>query len=253
MRSSSFALALIAFGVGFLLYNLRIITFTPWELLWPGFVIWLGFSQLTEAHRRRDRGDNSTQIVIGLILITIGTYLLLPVIGIRVPSIPWRTVWPLALILIGLFRLLPGKMRFKVPGVIINLNPGGENRRFRETRTSLIGEFKRGPGNWVLEDMNLRHGIGSVYLDLTQAIIPDREVFIDVSGYAGEATIYLPPALPYKIECSLNLGEVTVLDINESGSGRHVETKSADYDTASRKVNIRVHWKVGEVSIHQIR
>ena len=69
----------------------------------------------------------------------------------------------------------------------------------------------------------------------------------------GDASIYLPPGLPFKAECSLSLGEITVLDQNESGSGRHITTKSADYDTATRKVNIRVHWRIGEISIRQIK
>lgn len=119
-------------------------------------------------------------------------------------------------------------------------------------KSSFIGEINRGP-NWVLDDLQLRQGIGSVNLDLTQAMIPNREVTLDVSGYIGEATIYLPPGLPFRAECSLSLGEITVLDHNESGSHKYVQMQSPDYETATQRVNIRVHWKIGEVSVHQIR
>ncbi|HBN97315.1 MAG TPA: hypothetical protein DDZ66_13560, partial [Firmicutes bacterium] len=56
-----------------------------------------------------------------------------------------------------------------------------------------------------------------------------------------------------KAECSLRIGEITVLDHHESGTPRFVQTQSPDYDTATQKVNIRVHWKIGEISIRQIR
>lgn len=254
MKLNSLPVILIALGFGFLLYNLRIINFSPWELLWPGFIIWVGLNQLDEAGRRRSRTDSSTQTVIGLIILAIGIYILLPIIGLNVPFIPWRLVWPIILIVIGLVKLLPGKFRFSIPFVSIDLQPSHKRSNTQsEVRSSFVGEFKRGSSDWVVEDMEISHGVGTVQLDLTQAIIPEREVFIDISGYVGEATIYLPPGLPYKAECSLNFGEITVLDINESGSGRYLASKSVDYDTATRKVNIQIHWKIGEINIHQIR
>lgn len=245
----SLPVVLIAFGLGFLLYNLRIIHFTPWEILWPALIIWLGVSQLTQIKRRKRGTQDSWEIVLWLTVLTVGIYLLLPNIGITTPTIPWKILWPALLILFGVLQLFPGKCDFIKFGPY---SPGGHKHKSHQ-KSSLIGEFNRGPSSWLLEDMDIRQGIGSVNLDLTQAIIPDREVFIDVSGFVGEASIYLPPGLPFKAECSLSMGEVTVLEHNESGAQRYVMTQSVDYDTAIRKVSIRVHWKVGEISIRQIR
>lgn len=239
---------LIAIGLGFLLYNLGIVNFTPWTVLWPGFLMWFGINQLLQIIRQKRSQQDSWEIVLWLFVITSGVYILLPRIGIPVPTIPWKIIWPALLILIGVLKLFPGKSRI----FTISLSPG-DKRSSGEHRSSFIGEFNRGPGSWVLEDMDIHHGIGSVSLDLTQAIVPDREVFIDISGYVGEASIYLPPGLPFKAECSLSLGDITVLDQNESGSGRYLKTQSFDYETATRKVNIRVHWRIGEISIRQIR
>lgn len=241
-------ITLIGFGLGFLLYNLKIISFTPWAVLWPGLIIWLGASQLIQIKRRQRGAQDSWEIVLWLAVLTAGVYMLLPNIGISTPSIPWKMVWPVILIVLGVLTLFSGKPPF----VKIHLTPGGK-QRIGDYKSSFIGEFNRGPTNWVLDDTEIRQGIGSVNLDLTQAIVPDREVDIVVVGYVGEASIYLPPGLPFKAECSLSLGEITVLDHNESGSHRYLKTQSADYDTATRRVNIQVHWKVGEISIRQIR
>lgn len=240
-------LLLIVLGVGFLLHNLGIIHFSPWVLLWPGTLIWFSVEQLVKISRQKRGTQDSWEIVLWLVLGTAGVYLLLPKLGIPVPSIPWGIIWPLLLILFGIRMLWPGRGRI----VKVNVSPGSP--KTGEHRSAFIGEYNKGPETWVLDDMQIHHGVGSVNLDLTQAIVPDREVFIDIEGYVGDASIYLPPGLPFKAECSLSLGEITVLDQNESGSGRYIKTQSADYDTATRKVNIRVHWRIGEISIRQIR
>jgi len=243
----SFPIILIGFGVGFLLYNLRLVSFTPWQLVWPLLIIWLAASQLGQIKKRQRGGEDSWEIALWLIVLTVGVYLLLPIIGVPAPAIPWTVVWPLALILIGVLILLPRRCSF----VKVNLRSGGRKRG--EYKSSLVGEFNRGPGNWVMDDMEIHQGIGVVNLDLTQAIVPDRETYIEVIGYVGEANIYLPPGLPIRAECSLSLGEITVLDQNESGSRRYVKIQSPDYETATQKVNIQVHWKIGEINIRQIR
>lgn len=245
MDTKFFPIILIAFGVGFLLYNLGIIHFTPWEILWPSLIIWLGASQLRRIIKRGSASEDSAGVALWLIVVSVGFYLLLPTIGIAVPSLPRNIFWPLVLILIGILKLLPGGSDI----IKFEYRPGDGDV---EMRSSFVSEIKRGP-NWVLDDLRLRQGVGSINLDLTQAMIPDREVTLDVSGYIGEAVIYLPPGLPFKAECSLNLGEITVLDHNESGSNKYIKIQSPNYETSKQRVNIRVHWKIGEVSIHQIR
>lgn len=245
MDTKFFPVILIAFGVGFLLYNLGLINFTPWDILWPSLIIWLGASQLRRIIKRGNASEDSAGVALWLIVISVGFYLLLPTMGVATPSMPKQIFWPLVLILIGVLKLLPGGTD------VIRFEYRSKNNDVH-VKSSFIGEINRGP-NWVLDDLQLRQGIGSVNLDLTQAMIPDREVNLDIAGYVGEATIYLPPGLPFKAECSLSLGEITVLDHNESGSQKYIKIQSPNYETATQRVNIRVHWKIGEVSIHQIR
>lgn len=249
----STAIILIALGVGFLLHNLGFISFSPLVLLWPGVLIWFGLEQLIHISRKRRGAQDSSEIVLWLFVTTLGVYLLLPKLGLPVPSIPWKLVWPALLILLGVLLLFPGS-RGRI--VKVDVRSGGHRggpHPTSERRRAIVGEFTRGPGSWALDDLDIYQAVGTVNLDLTNAIIPDREVFLDISGYVGEASIYLPPGLPFTAECSIGLGEITVLDQSESGANRHIHTQSLDYDQATRKVNIRVHWKIGEISIRQIR
>ncbi len=243
-----FPIILIGFGVGFLLYNLQIVSFTPWSILWPVLIICFAADQLVKIMRRERGAQNSWDIVLWLIVLTIGVYNLLPIIGLPMPSIPWKVVWPLALILVGFIILFPGKSSI----IKFEFEPGGEQHS-GEFKHSFVGDYTRGPGNWVLDDTQVRQGVGTVNLDLTQAIIPDREVHIDIVGYVGEASIYLPPGLPFKAECSLKVGDITLLDQKQSGTPRYVQYQSPDYDSATQKVHLTIHWKIGEISVRQIR
>ena len=62
--------------------------------------------------------------------------------------------------------------------------------------TIIIGELRRGGEAWYVDDTNISHGIGEVKFDFTNAVIPDKEIFFNISGLVGEVTIYLPPDLP---------------------------------------------------------
>lgn len=243
---------IILIGVGYLLANLGIISITPWQAFikyWPIILIWFGIKQLWRTLRRpngRYRPD-STEIVIWLVITLLGVYILLPRIGFNVISLSWNLIWPALLIILGFIKL------FKKEGVIkVDLKGLGSNTKGVRSHTSFIGEVHRGSNSWELDDLYLRHGIGSVDLDLTQAIIPDREIIIDISGIVGEVTIYLPPELPFKAVCQLNVGEITVLGHNESGTHRRIEMQTEDYETATRRLDIRVSWKIGEVKIRRI-
>ena len=234
---------LIIFGIGFLLHNLGIIGFTPWILLWPGVLIWFGLQQLIQISKERRGSQDSWEIALWLVVVTVGVYLLLPKIGITVPSIPWKLIWPLFLVILGIMLLFPGKKGKAV--VKVHFQPGGKTQ-MREYKRAFMGEFVRGPGSWVLDDLTLHHSIGTVNLDLTHAIIPEREVFLDISGYVGEASIYLP---------DFPLSRVHAWGDHRAGPTRvrAGATCSQSEEDRHEKVNIQVHWKIWEINIRQIR
>lgn len=52
----------------------------------------------------RQRESNTASIVVGLVLVAIGAwYFLEQTMGIRMPRFAWREVWPVLLILVGVF------------------------------------------------------------------------------------------------------------------------------------------------------
>lgn len=111
MTSTRGAIFLIFFGALYLLYNLNLISFSPWGLLWPGLLIWFAGNQLVKTAKEGESQD-SWNIALWLSVLALGIYMLLPKIGISVPKIPWGIVWPLVLIGIGAAKILTGKPDF---------------------------------------------------------------------------------------------------------------------------------------------
>lgn len=243
-------LVIILTGLGYLLYNLGLIAITPWQILytyWPALLILYGLKTFADqVFRKKDHSDGGGEIVFAVLVILFGAYLLAPRLGFPVVRISWSIVWPILLILIGISLLFDKEKVIKIQvGSDLTDSPP-------KATTALIGEIRLGTTSWVLDDTYIRHGIGTVSLDLTRAIIPEREVVIDISGLVGESVIYLPPDLPVKIDCQINAGDIAVLDRSDSGLHRRVTMVSPGYDQAARKLDIRVRWKVGDVKIRRI-
>ncbi len=239
-------LLLILIGLGFLLANLGVIPITPWEALvqyWPALLVILGVYHLAKVTIKgiTRRRVSVSGLLFAVVLILLGLYILAPRIGWDVSPVSWSIVWPSALIAIGVIKLIQD--RFDLFSFSVTSGP---------SRTSVVGEIRKGGSSWVLDDMRLRHGVGEVHLDLTQAIIPDREVNIDIAGIVGEVAIYIPADLPVQAQCESNIGEITVFDQHRDGLGNEVSYRSPNYDTATQKLNILVQWKIGEIKIRQI-
>lgn len=244
-------LLLIIIGVWYLLTNLGFIPITPWQgfmRYWPSILIWYGIKNLVKELRNKNHPlyVSPFAIIFWLSMAAIGMYNLLPRLGFVVVPISWNLVWPVIVILIGISYFFKDQFLTRV------FHGKSSWSDKSHSYNSIIGDFSRGGNGWVVEDTNLTFGIGDVKFDLTQAIIPERHININVSGLIGDIVIYLPEDLPFKTNCYAKLGEVSVLQENRSGVGNLISLETPDYSTATRKLDIQVQLKIGEVKIRRI-
>lgn len=242
---------LILLGVGFLLSNLGLIAMSPWQVFiayWPLIVVFFGFRMLISHMQRvgRDEISTNSELVISLLVIGVGMFLLAPRMGFNVPRIPWGLFWPLLLIGMGLSKILFSQSSCNGMKTI------EKDASEAEGKFSFVGELHRGGSSWTLKDMYLRHLVGEVHLDLTQAIIPDKEVTIDVSGWMGDVNVLLPADLALKVHCSLSMGEIQVLDEKASGFRGVLTTETEGYKEATKKLYLKASWKMGDIKVRRI-
>ncbi len=237
---SGIPLLLIIIGVGYLLSNLGLIPLTPGQTLiryWPILIIIIGARILVRDYVKARFRSNSA-LVFSVILISMGTFILLPRLGFTGFRFTWNLIWPIGLIIIGLSII------YRPQDAFLGKSKG--------KHSLLVGELHKGGEAWYVEDTHIAHGIGEVQLDLTNAVIPNKEIFFNINGIIGELIIYIPRDLPLKAFCQISIGEITVLNENVNGIHRTIELETPEYSSSERKLNITASMKVGEITIRQI-
>ncbi|MCL6445921.1 MAG: cell wall-active antibiotics response protein, partial [Alicyclobacillus sp.] len=125
-------------------------------------------------------------------------------------------------------------------------------KRVHQTRR-VVGDLSIGQHPWVLKDMNLWNAIGDIRVNLATAHVEDGTYQLDVSGYIGDIRVLVPEGLSVDVTCSLKVGDVNVFGDRHSGMGhREVSFRDPDFDTAVKRVIIRVELIVGDVLVQRV-
>ncbi|GEL78382.1 cell wall-active antibiotics response protein LiaF [Tenuibacillus multivorans] len=106
--------------------------------------------------------------------------------------------------------------------------------------------------NWEVKDMNLWTGVGDLYFDFSKGYIPNRETKIYLRGYIADIQMKLPENVAYRIHANVNIGDVTIFEKNRSGMGSTLSYESEDYEKATRKVDIMMDYKIGDITVHSV-
>ena len=176
---------------------------------------------------------NSGEIFFALCLILIGALLLAGNLGIF--AFNWNMVWPLVLILFGIWLV----WRAFQPAHYI----GGAAYGFGDYQPDLTGK--------EIRDENFSHGFGDLDLDLTRATIPDGKNSVRASHGFGDLTVILPRDLAVRVRASAGFGNVTVFDQKREGIGPNLDFQSDDYATAARKLDLEASVGFGEVKVRR--
>ncbi len=259
MNKYIFGILILLFGVYFLLENLgyQMGLGDMISTYWPIIVVLYGakmmFKGLINFYKGfKKRHWHTGNILWGAFIAGIGIALLGNKLGWFSIGLKefWNITWPLLIIFFGLSILF--RSQWKNREIFFEIDTDKKKYTINR-RKHFIGETTYGDGSaWNLEDLHLWHGIGSSFIDLTTAIVPDRETYIDISGLIGEVTVLVPQGLPAKVNVDVRIGEVTVFNHNQGGTGRFIAYTSDGYEDATRKVNIMISLSIGEVTVKQV-
>lgn len=266
LRTSSWiGLLLVICGLVYLLSEFHVLhlssTFWSFDVLWPLFLIAIGLGGLRSFARGR--------IPFGAILLTLfGVFLFLHNSGINpvlaktsVSGVFWATVF----IFIGLRIFAPGQSRRHGPSLTVDFDGKkhkvawkdaiGDIKGWKPGRTSnrhWIGDVSLGGQSWVLEDLDVWHGIGDVRINLATALLEDRTYHLRIEGWIGDIRVLVPANLPISADIVMNIGDVNVFEHAESGTGRAVHYVDPSYKDAVRRVHLDVELKIGDVQVVRV-
>ena len=225
---------------------------------WPVLIIIWGLKELFSGFLKLRAGLKKNhfragQLFWGILITGIGVVLYGNNLGMWEMSWDdlWNLAWPLFIIYLGINILLANRWRSHRE-IFVEFDSSKKKISLNKKRL-FIGDSKFGNhGAWNLEDLNIWHGIGSTYINLATAIIPEREVIIDISGWIGEVTVLVPQGLPIKVNIDIRVGDVTLFNNTESGVSRFISYITEDYNSAVKRVNLMISHSIGEVKVKQV-
>ncbi|SEP81148.1 cell wall-active antibiotics response protein LiaF [Piscibacillus halophilus] len=283
MAKWTIALMLIGFGIALILQNLSIISLEMSNVVWnswPIIIVLIGlvsFSNYFIPYKSGSWKFGSFLIVYGALLWAGNfNYIEFGLIDV------WK-LWPLILIYIGT-NILAGR---KTVSIYVDSTDGEDAHKdqdFIKTQSTsngseynhkvesedqkektkgdfyyhykrqrhFISDINYSKDNWEVKDMDLWTGIGDLYFDFSKAYIPNHETKIRLRGYIADIHMKLPENVAYKIYANVKIGDAKVFNQNRTGIGSAVTYVSDNYDTATKKIDIHMDYKIGDIRVNYV-
>ncbi|MCP4582508.1 MAG: cell wall-active antibiotics response protein [candidate division Zixibacteria bacterium] len=182
---------------------------------------------------------NKNNVIIGAILIILGVMFFFRLdVGDLIGFL-----WPLVLILIGLYVLVQYK-RHKDPDVNSdsgNITQSGIPGLFGDIKVS---DLTDGVGS--IERMLL---FGDISIDLTNSKLLDGDNFISVSALFGDLTIITPDDFVLWVNLGCCAGDITFREKHIDGLFVGTNNKDENYDNASARLLINAKLCFGDIKV----
>ncbi|MCS1349981.1 cell wall-active antibiotics response protein LiaF [Mechercharimyces sp. CAU 1602] len=257
-----FAIALILFGSITLLNNSKIIPYDFADIFiifWPIPIILLGLNTMVKSWKQRHKTHpfQSPSFLIGLLFLLFATNVQLSNLGLPYLQVRsfWDWFWPLIIIFIGL-QVLTHEKAFSLR------KRKGKGRNAERTppltienaskHTIWIGESRIGDNPFELDDASYELGIGELSVNLTQAIMDEKEIQLDIRGWVGSINVYIPSNLPAQIHSSISLGSMTVVGSIQEGISKELTIQTEGFHEAKKRIILNVNLSVGEIRVLKV-
>ncbi len=146
----------------------------------------------------------------------------------------WGILWPLLLILLGVWLLLRPLM----------LRSGSNVDVF------FIGDIRRS-GTWQVHNEEYWRFIGDVKLNLTQADIPLGETVYRTNGFVNDVKAIVPPDVGVAISSTAFITSTKAFGRKQESFVTPLEITSENYASAERKIRLEVTGFISDIKVIQ--
>ncbi|WP_407271637.1 cell wall-active antibiotics response protein LiaF [Radiobacillus sp. PE A8.2] len=246
------AIVVILLGVTLVLANVGVVTWEindAWLYIYPTFFVLLGLKLIWDAITGR------WGLWAGLFLLIFGGLLLMDRFDILVFGF-WDVykLWPLLIVYVGfsIFSTSTNKKNRKKNPKFQFIYDSDGAKTYPNKQKFAIGDHKFNSPNWKVEPMDLWNAVGDYHIDFTKAFIPDKEIPIKIQGWAGDIRILMPENVDFRVEAHVKAGDIAVFGERVDGINREIFYETRDYETATRKLNIYLSLKAGDIRVDKV-
>ena len=179
---------------------------------------------------------NSAELIVALIFIVLGLLLLAGNLGLIIFN--WGILWALVLVTFGCWLIWRA---FRAPAEPSNSVSYG------------VGDYAPNLVGKEIRKENFSHGLGDMDVDLSRAVFPEGQATVRASHGLGDLTVIVPRDLAVRVKASAGLGDARLFDERADGFGPRLDFQSADYVTATRKLDLEASVGLGAVKVVRAR
>jgi lia operon protein LiaF len=149
-----------------------------------------------------------------------------------------------------LSRKSPAQTSWQPPAPEANLsaNPVGFSTDYL-SESRFIGDINLQINSQAFQGGTASNFIGDINLDLSGIALAEGQRNLTISGFIGDINLIAPKNVPYSINVSIALGDLIMFGRKEDGVGVNRNFKSADFDTAITRLNIRISFFIGDIKV----
>ncbi|NBI28931.1 cell wall-active antibiotics response protein LiaF [Chengkuizengella marina] len=159
------------------------------------------------------------------------------------------------LIVIGIIILISNHVMFVIGLVLIAfgyLYMKSDKQKLDETfmqKQNIVQSIKWKKNQWTLKNMMIRSIVGEIQMDVSHALIEEKETKIVLQGIVGDIDIIVPDHIGVTIESTITIGEISLNWEKEAGIINKFTWTSPNYATSDVKIHFDISYIIGDVNI----
>ncbi|MBD0383570.1 cell wall-active antibiotics response protein LiaF [Paenibacillus sedimenti] len=116
-------------------------------------------------------------------------------------------------------------------------------------KQKLVDSVRLGREPWILRNSSTWYIIGETYIDLSLAILEQKETTVILQGVVGDVDIKVPDDIGISVTSSVTLGQIQIASERESGVLNKLMWQSANYDNCDHRVKLVLSYIVGDINV----
>lgn len=102
---------------------------------------------------------------------------------------------------------------------------------------------------WVLEPTDISVAIAEVRMDLTKALLEQKETIVDLQGVIGDIDIVIPEDVGLSVNASVMIGQIQVAGEKGAGAMNRLLWRSPNFESAEHRIVLSISYAVADVDV----
>ncbi|MFS1514108.1 cell wall-active antibiotics response protein LiaF [Chengkuizengella sp. SCS-71B] len=159
------------------------------------------------------------------------------------------------LVVVGIIILISNHVMFVVGLVLIAFGyfyMKSDKQKLDEPfmqKQNIVQSIKWDKKQWTLKNMMIRSVVGEIKMDVSHALIEEKESKVVMQGIVGDIDIIVPDHIGVMLESTITIGEIGLNWEKEAGIMNKCTWTSPNYATSDVKIHFVVSYIIGDINI----